>query len=246
MQAAAQAPGPEAAGLPAHIAIIMDGNGRWAQERGIARMRGHSAGAECLRALLDACRSRPHIRYLTLYAFSTENWNRPADEVADLMSLLRHYVKREAAALHENGVRMRFIGERENLPLDIQRDLQEVEELTAKNTRLTVAMALSYGGRQELVQATQAIARKVQLGALDPSAITEATIGEHLYASDIPEPDLLIRTGGDERLSNFLLWQSAYTELYFTETLWPDFTPGKLDEAIAAYGQRERRFGGRP
>ncbi|MFM9890828.1 MAG: polyprenyl diphosphate synthase [Rickettsiales bacterium] len=236
---------PEVAALPAHIALIMDGNGRWAHERGVSRVRGHTQGAEALRGLLNACRARPFIRYLTLYAFSTENWQRSPDEVTDLMNLLRHYVKREAVAMHENGVRMRFIGDRESLAADIQRDLNEVEALTAGNEKLTVTMALSYGGRQEIVAATRAIAEKVARGELPPQAIDEKTIAAHLYASDIPEPDLMIRTGGNERLSNFLLWQSAYAELYFTDTLWPDFTPAKLDEAIQSFSQRERRFGRR-
>ena len=243
MNVAAQAMEPTP--LPAHIALIMDGNGRWALERGVSRVRGHTQGAEALRGLLNACRARPFIRHLTLYAFSTENWQRSPDEVTDLMNLLRHYVKREAVALHENGVRMRFIGDRESLAADIQRDLNEVEALTAGNDKLTVTMALSYGGRQEIVAATRAIAEKVARGEIAPQAIDEKTIAAHLYASDIPEPDLMIRTGGNERLSNFLLWQSAYAELYFTETLWPDFTPEKLDEAVRSFSQRERRFGRR-
>ena len=231
--------------LPAHIAIIMDGNSRWAAEHRLPRLKGHHAGAEALRGLLKACTERDFIRYVTLYAFSTENWRRPADEVSDLMNLLRHYVKREAKSLHTEGVRMRFIGQREDLPEDIRRDLHEVEHLTAKNTRLTLTIALSYGARQEIAQAMRAIAEKLAAGTIAVSAISEEMIATHLYTVGMPDPDLLIRTGGDERLSNFLLWQSAYTELYFTETLWPDFLPMHLDEAIAAYQTRERRFGSR-
>ena len=231
--------------LPAHIAIIMDGNGRWADARGVTRMRGHSQGSEVLRTLLDSCRARPFIRHLTLYAFSYENWNRPADEVEDLMNLLRHYVKREAVNLHENNVRMLFIGEMENLAPDIQRDLEGVRQLTQHNTGLTVTIAISYGSRQEIVTAMKRMAAKIAAGELSVDAITADVISAHLHTAGTPDPDLLIRTGGDERLSNFLLWQSAYTEFYFTETLWPDFKPADLDAAIECYSQRERRFGKR-
>ena len=231
--------------LPAHIAIIMDGNGRWASERGVARLRGHTQGGEVLRGLLESCRTRPFIKHLTLYAFSIENWNRPAGEVEDLMNLLRHYVKREAAVLHENNVRMRFIGEMEVLAPDIQRDLEAVRALTENNTGLTVHMAVSYGARQEITTAMKRLAHKVHAGTLTADAITPDIIAAHLHTSDTPDPDLLIRTGGEKRVSNFLLWQSAYTELYFTDTLWPDFTPAHLDEAIEDYTRRDRRFGKR-
>ena len=236
---------PVAGTVPAHIAIIMDGNGRWAKNKGVPRVVGHKQGAESLRAILEACRERPGIQYLTLYAFSTENWNRAPDEVSDLMNLLRHYVKREAKTMHSNGIRLRFIGERAALADDIQQDLAEVETLTANNTRLTVTIALSYGARQEITTAMQRIAAKVRDGLLNPEDINETVITAHLHTHGLPDPDLLIRTGGDERLSNFLLWQSAYTELYFTDVLWPNFSAVELDTAIAAYGQRERRFGKR-
>jgi undecaprenyl diphosphate synthase len=229
--------------VPAHIAIIMDGNGRWARERGISRVRGHNQGAQALRNLLEACESRQQIKYLTLYAFSTENWKRPADEVSDLMNLLRYYVKREAKVLHEKGVRIRFIGQRDKLDADIRADLEQVEQLMQNNTRLTVAIALSYGARQEIADAMKTIARKVEQGKLKADSIDETLIAQHLYTSELPDPDLLIRTGGDERLSNFLLWQSAYTELYFTDTLWPDFNAEELDKAIECFASRERRFG---
>lgn len=237
---------PDAApSLPAHIAIIMDGNGRWAKFRGVGRVLGHNQGADTLRRLLEACRNRPYIRYLTLYAFSTENWRRSPDEVNDLMNLLRHYVKREAQNLHEQGVRMLFIGDREALAQDIQDDLNGVEAMTAANTRLTVTLALSYGARQEIAHAAKKIAQKVAAGTLRAETIDEYMVAEHLYTSDLPDPDLLIRTGGDERLSNFLLWQSAYAELYFTDTLWPDFNAADLDKAVQCYSTRERRFGKR-
>jgi undecaprenyl diphosphate synthase len=244
MKFAAQAE-PSAAPLPQHIAIIMDGNGRWAKERGVSRLRGHNEGATALRTLLEFCRQRPFIRYLTLYAFSTENWKRPVGEVSDLMDLLRFYVKREAPALLEQGVHLRFIGQRDRLPADIQRDLAEVEAAMTGTPRLTANMAISYGARQELVQAMRAIAQKVEVGVLTPQDVTEQLIEQHLTTTGIPDPDLLIRTGGDERLSNFLLWQSAYTELYFTDILWPDFTPEDFDEAILSYQKRDRRFGQR-
>jgi undecaprenyl diphosphate synthase len=221
----------------------MDGNGRWATKHGVSRARGHNQGCETLRILMDNCRARPFIRQLTLYAFSHENWKRAPDEVNDLMTLMRHYVKREAPALHENNVRMRFIGDLDFLAPDIRRDLESVAHLTANNTALTVNMAISYGARQELTTATRRIAEKIASGELAPEAVNEALIEAHLYTAGEPDPDLLIRTGGEERLSNFLLWQSAYTELFFTDTLWPDFNAADLDAAITDFSQRERRFG---
>ena len=236
---------PEGAALPQHIAIIMDGNGRWAAERGVSIVRGHSQGGEAFRGLVESCRARPFIKYLTLYAFSIENWKRPAGEVEDLMNLVRHYMKREAPTMNENNVRMRFIGDFSNLAPDIRNDLAEVEELTKNNTRLTVTMAVSYGARQELRYAMQQLAFKVARGELKPEAINEAMIAEHLHTAGIPDPDLIVRTGGDQRLSNFLLWQSAYTELYFDPVLWPDYTAENLDQAIASFSQRDRRYGKR-
>lgn len=231
--------------LPAHIAIIMDGNGRWAAERGVTRLRGHTQGSEALRTLLDCCRARPFIKYLTLYAFSVENWNRSRDEVEDLMNLLRHYIKREVPTLHENNVRMQFIGELDVLAPDIRRDLEQVRDLTAGNTSITVNLAISYGARQEITTAMRRIGEKIAAGSLSPADITPEVISAHLHTAGMPDPDLLIRTGGDERISNFLLWQSAYTELYFTEKLWPDFKPADLDAAIEDFSRRERRFGKR-
>lgn len=231
--------------LPTHVAVIMDGNGRWARERGYTRLRGHTQGAEALRGLIEACGNHPHIRHLTLYAFSAENWKRPADEVNDLMNLLRHYIKREAKALHEAGIRMRFIGNLTALQADIQKDLHAVETMTEHNGKMTVTMALSYGSRQEITHATRTLAQLAASGAIAPESITEEMLGSALYTAGHPEPDLLIRTGGNHRLSNFLLWQSAYTELYFTDTLWPDFNAEHLKQAIECYSQRERRFGAR-
>jgi undecaprenyl diphosphate synthase len=236
---------PDVAALPEHIAIIMDGNGRWAKQRDVARVKGHRQGAEALRTLLDSCKQRPHIKYLTLYAFSTENWKRPETEVNDLMDLLRYYLSREAKTLHKEGIRIRFIGERTALSKDIQKELAEVEVLTRENTHFTLIIALSYGSRQEIATAMKRIGQKIADGTLKPDAINEQVISQHLDTTDIPDPDLLIRTGGDERLSNFLLWQSAYTELYFTEVLWPDFSGEELDKAIECFSQRERRFGAR-
>lgn len=231
--------------LPGHVAIIMDGNGRWAAERGVSRVRGHTQGGEAFRGLLEGCKKRPFIKYLTLYAFSIENWKRSTDEVEDLMNLLRHYMKRETAMLNENNIRLRFVGEFDKLAFDIRRDLAEVEEITKNNTALTVTMAVSYGARQEIREAMQKIAAKIASGVLAPEAIDESLINDHMQFSGIPDPDLLIRTGGDQRLSNFLLWQSAYTELYFDPVLWPDYTPEHLDQAVASYSRRERRFGQR-
>lgn len=235
----------EPAALPAHIAVIMDGNGRWAKQKGVARVKGHKQGAEALRALLEACRTRAHIKYLTLYAFSTENWKRPQTEISDLMELLRYYLKHEAKTLHKEGIRIRFIGEREALSNDIQKELVDVEIMTKENKSFTLVIALSYGSRQELASAMKRIGQKIADGSLKPDAINEQVISQHLDTADIPDPDLLIRTGGDERLSNFLLWQSAYTELYFTEVLWPDFSAAELDKAVECFSQRERRFGAR-
>lgn len=233
------------ASLPHHIAVIMDGNGRWAREHGVSRARGHNQGCETLRNLLDNCRARPFIRELTLYAFSHENWKRAPEEVNDLMTLMRHYVKREAPTLHENNVRMRFIGELDILAPDIRHDLESVAHLTRDNNGLTVTMAISYGSRQEITAAMKRIAQKIANGELAAENIDETLVDAHMHSAGATDPDLLIRTGGEKRMSNFLLWQSAYTELYFTERLWPDFNAADLDAAIADFSQRERRFGTR-
>lgn len=232
------------AAAPRHIAIIMDGNGRWAQKHGMPRKVGHQRGSEALKALLENCRGTG-IRYLTVYAFSSENWNRSEPEVSDLMDLMRFYLRREIKTLHQNGVRVQFIGDRGMLSQDIQNELKAAETLTENNMALHLTVALSYGSRQELMQTIKTIAVEVASGKLNPDEVDEYTILAHLDTANLPDPDLLIRTGGEKRLSNFLLWQSAYTELYFTETLWPDFTIEHLHAAMEDYAQRDRRFGAR-
>lgn len=228
--------------VPAHLAIIMDGNGRWARQRGKSRLRGHEAGAESVREAIRCCR-KYGVRYLTLYAFSVENWVRPKAEIQGLMRLLRQFLKRNEFELHENQVRLRVMGRRADLPRDIDEELIRVEQATRHYTAGQLVLALSYGGRTELVQAVQAIAEKARLGELDPAAIDEATIVEHLYLPDVPDPDLIVRTSGEMRLSNFLLWQCSYSELYVTPVFWPDFRETQFVEALIDYAGRQRRFG---
>ncbi len=228
--------------LPTHIAIIMDGNGRWAKQRGLPRVAGHKKGADSVREVIESS-VQIGIKYLTLYAFSSENWRRPAEEIDGLMELLSFYLKKEINALHKNGVRLNFIGDREKLNLDIAKKLLEAEELTKNNSTLLLTIALSYGSRQEMVRATTLIAKEISDGNLTALEINEQSFVKYLYTIDIPDPDLLIRTGGEQRLSNFLLWQSAYAELYFTDTLWPDFHKHNLEQAIVEFSQRERRYG---
>ncbi len=225
-----------------HIAVIMDGNGRWAKERGLPRIAGHKKGGEVLRAIVRSAGDMG-ISHLTVYAFSSENWKRPQTEISDLMELLSIYLKREIKELRENGIRLRFIGDRRRLSSDIVTLVEQAERDTEANTRFCLIIALSYGAREELARAVRKLAHATATGALSPDAITEEMLGNALDTSGIPEPDLLIRTGGDQRLSNFLLWQSAYTELYFTPVLWPDFTPAHLQEAINDFTRRERRYG---
>ncbi|HEX3953248.1 MAG TPA: isoprenyl transferase [Stellaceae bacterium] len=228
--------------LPRHIAIIMDGNGRWAQARGLPRIAGHRRGAEAVRRTLTAA-GEISIPYLTLFGFSSENWKRPLDEVDDLMGLLRHYLRGEIAELHRNGVRLRVIGDFGRLSNDIVTLIDNAEALTRDNTGVNLTIALSYGGRAEIVAATRAVAARVASGDLSLAAVDEDLIGRHLFTADLPDPDLLIRTSGEQRISNFLLWQCAYAELFFTKTLWPDFGQRDLEEAIAEYCCRERRYG---
>jgi undecaprenyl diphosphate synthase len=228
--------------LPRHVAIIMDGNGRWAQARGLPRIAGHRQGAEAVRRTLVAA-GELGIPYLTLFGFSSENWKRPQDEVEALMGLLRHYLRSEIAELHRQGVRLRVIGERDRLAPDIAAMIRNAEALTRDNDRMNLTIALSYGGRAEIVAAARAIAAEVTAGALTLEAIDETTLGRYLFTSELPEPDLLIRTSGEQRISNFLLWQCAYAELVFTKTLWPDFGRADLEQAVADYGGRERRYG---
>lgn len=227
---------------PAHVAIIMDGNGRWAKMRHLPRVAGHRRGAEAVRRTLVAAVDLG-IRYLTLFGFSSENWKRPAGEIDDLMGLLRHYLRGEIAELHQNGVRLRVIGDRTKLPPDIVTLIVNAEDLTAGNDRLNLAIALSYGGRAEIACAARRIAEAVAAGRLQPAAVDEACFASHLLTDGMPDPDLLIRTSGEQRISNFLLWQAAYAELVFTAKLWPDFDKSDLEEALREYHGRERRYG---
>ncbi len=228
--------------LPRHVAIIMDGNGRWAQAHGLPRIAGHRRGAEAVRRTLTAAADLG-VPYLTLFGFSSENWKRPFAEVDDLMGLLRHYLRGEIAELHKNGVRLRVIGDRARLAADIVSMIANAEALTRNNRGVNLTVALSYGGRAEIVAATRAIAAKAAAGELTLEAVGEDLIAGHLFTADLPDPDLLIRTSGEQRLSNFLLWQCAYAELVFTKTLWPDFGRDDLEAAIADYCCRERRYG---
>jgi len=231
-----------AGALPRHVAIIMDGNGRWARARGLPRIAGHRSGAEAARRTVAAAADLG-IPYLTLFGFSSENWKRPSTEIHDLMALLRHYLRGEIEELHRNGVRLKVIGQRAQFAPDIVSMIERAEAATRDNPRITLTIALSYGGRAEIVTAARAIAKQVAFGKLDPEAVDEACIARHLFTADIPDPDLLIRTSGEQRISNFLLWQCAYSELVFTKTLWPDFSKHDLDQAIADFCSRERRYG---
>jgi undecaprenyl diphosphate synthase len=227
---------------PLHVAIIMDGNGRWAKQRGLPRVAGHRRGAEAVRRTVTAA-VELGIRYLTLFGFSSENWKRPTDEVDDLMGLLRHYLRGEIADLHRNGVRVRVIGDRARLPPDIVTLIENAEDLTGANPRLNLTVALSYGGRAEITRAARQIAEDVRAGRLVLEAIDEACVTRYLLTRGMPDPDLLVRTSGEQRISNFLLWQTAYTELVFTSTLWPDFGKVDLEKALRDYHGRERRYG---
>lgn len=228
--------------IPAHIACIMDGNGRWAQRREKARVVGHHEGVESVRDVTEAC-AEIGVDYLTLYTFSTENWERPEPEIEALMELLVHTVKEERSTLMENDVRLRIIGDLSELPESCQDALAQTKADTADNRRMTLTLALSYSGRWEILQAARALAEKVQEGTLRPEEIDTSLFEEHLDTQGMPDPDLLVRTGGEFRLSNFLLWQSAYTELYITEEYWPDFRRNQLYGAIQSYQDRDRRFG---
>jgi len=242
-RAAEPAPAPTAGGAPRHVAIIMDGNGRWAAERGLPRSEGHRRGVEAVRRTVTAARDLG-IGHLTLFSFSSENWSRPPDEVSFLFGLLRFFIRRDLAELHQKGVRVTVIGERERLPADIVALIEEAERLTAANRGLQMIVAFNYGARNELARAVRGIAEEVQAGNLDPALIGEATISARLDTAEIPDPDLLIRTGGEMRLSNFLLWQAAYAELVFLPIYWPDFSGESLRAAVAQYGTRQRRYGG--
>jgi undecaprenyl diphosphate synthase len=228
---------------PRHIAIIMDGNGRWAAERGLPRTEGHRRGVDALRRTVRAV-GEMGIRILTIFSFSAENWSRPPAEIRDLMGLLRRFIGNDLAELHQNNVRVRIIGERDGLDSEIRRLLEEAEELTRENGGLLLVVAFNYGGRQEIARAARRVAELVAAGKLAPGDITADMIGRHLDAPDLPDPDLIIRTSGEQRLSNFLMWQSAYSELVFVPAYWPDFERATLENAVAEYRRRERRFGG--
>ncbi len=228
--------------LPKHLAIIMDGNGRWAKQKGFLRAFGHENGTKSVRITVEEC-AKLGIKNLTLYAFSTENWNRPKLEVDTLMKLLVHSLKSELKTLQENNIRLNSIGNLDKLPSSIQKELNEVIESTKNNNRMTLTLALSYGSREELLNVVKNISDKVKNNIISIDTIDESIINQHLYTHNLPDVDLLIRTSGEHRISNFLLWQIAYAELYFTDVLWPDFKENDLYEAIISYQKRERRFG---
>lgn len=228
---------------PRHLAIIMDGNGRWAKKRGMPRAFGHKNGVEAVRRIVKSARNAG-IKYLTLYSFSTENWSRPPEEIDELMSLLKIFVKRDLAELHQNNVKIRIIGDKKNLKSDIIELLEKAETLTAQNTAQTLVIAFNYGARSELVSAMQALGQKIASGRLSPEQIDEKLISAGLFTADIPDPDLIVRTSGEQRLSNFLLWQAAYSELVFCDCLWPDFDETQLEAVLEEYSQRQRRYGG--
>jgi len=241
METVATETGNEAA-PPKHVAIIMDGNGRWARARGLPRIEGHRRGADAVRTAIEAS-MEAGVRYLTLYSFSSENWNRPRKEVDDLMGLLRRYLRSEIADLHKNGIRLRVIGDRSYLSDDIVQLIEESENYTSGNTKLDLVLALSYGGRDEITAAAKQIAVDVEAGRIKSAEITDALLETYLETSGIPDPDLLIRTSGEKRISNFLLWQLAYAEFVFLDTLWPDFSKADFNQALNEFSRRERRFG---
>ncbi|MCU0790354.1 MAG: isoprenyl transferase [Nitratireductor sp.] len=229
--------------LPRHVAIIMDGNGRWATRRGLPRVAGHRHGVEAVRSVARKARDLG-IEYLTLYSFSTENWSRPRTEVGELFSLLKHFIRRDLAELHHNNVVVKVIGERDGVPADVLKLLDEAERLTAGNSGQKLVIAFNYGSRHEITTAVRRIAAQAAEGKLDPASITQDLISANLDTAGIPDPDLIIRTSGEQRLSNFLMWQAAYSEFVFTDTLWPDFGPAEFEAALQVYAMRRRRFGG--
>ena len=229
--------------VPRHVAIIMDGNGRWAQQHKLPRLSGHEAGRKSVKKVVQAAIAHG-VRYLTLYAFSVENWQRPRDEVQGLMGLLRLVLREELAEMGKEGVRLRAMGRLQDLPEAVREELESAIEKTKANTKLDLILALSYGSRVEITEAAKAIAREVKSGQLDTEKITEETISQHLYTRDLPDPDLLIRTSGEMRISNFMLWQISYAEIHVTPVLWPDFGKEEFAAALADYARRDRRFGG--
>ena len=234
---------PDPSPGPNHVAIIMDGNGRWAKARGLPRVAGHRRGADAVRRVVRGA-GELGIPVLTLFAFSTENWTRPAGEVSDLMGLLRHYLRNELEELHKNGARLRVIGNRDGLAADIVRDIADAENLTRNNSRIDVNICINYGSRDEILRATRSLARQVAAGALEADRIDANLFERELLTAGVPDPDLLIRTSGEQRISNFLLWQCAYSELVFVDTLWPDFGKDDLERAVSEFRRRERRYGG--
>lgn len=228
---------------PQHIAIVMDGNGRWATSRGLPRTEGHRKGAEAAQRAVEAAK-KFGIPYVTLFSFSTENWNRPESEIGDLMNLMRLYLRRETAEMHKSGARLRVIGERHRLPDDIVKMIEKAEDVTKDNNDIHVTIALSYGGRQDIVHAAQQLAERVKAGEIEPDQIDDTVFADSLMTAGLPDPDLMIRTSGESRISNFLLWQLAYAELFFTPVLWPDFDETHMKEAIDFFASRERRYGG--
>ncbi|WP_346836893.1 polyprenyl diphosphate synthase [Microbulbifer sp. SAOS-129_SWC] len=234
----------QSAPLPRHIAIIMDGNGRWAAQRSLPTTAGHKAGVERIRDLISACKERG-VEALTLFAFSSENWQRPPKEVELLMSLFHSYLRKEARRMQEEGVRLRVIGRRDRFSARLQRAIAEAEEITCAGTRGNLVIAADYGGQWDIAQAARAMAEEVAAGRRTPESITEETLADYMQLADLPPVDLLIRSSGEQRISNFILWQAAYSEFYFTDTLWPDFGVEALDAAIGAFQRRDRRFGGR-
>lgn len=230
--------------IPKHLSIIMDGNGRWAEKNNLPRFEGHKAGVRTVKMVISES-VKAGINYLTLYAFSTENWKRPQEEVSSLMNLFQDVIKKEGGGLLENGIKVRFIGHRDKLPLPLRITMGNIEDLTKQNSNLMLNIAVNYGGRSELCNAIKIIAEKILQGDIEPSKITQNLVSEHLFTAGLPDPDLLIRTGGELRISNFLLWQIAYTELWFTRTFWPDFSKRQLWQAIRDYEKRVRKFGGK-
>ncbi len=228
--------------IPRHVAVIMDGNNRWARRHGLPGPAGHRAGVEAVRGILRACRAHG-VEVLTLFAFSSENWGRPQPEVRALLALLSRYLRAEVRELHRDDIRLRFIGERSRFSPNLQRLMQQSEELTAQNSSATLVIAVDYGGQWDIARAARLLAEQVRAGTLQPAEITPALIDRHISISELPRPDLCIRTGGDARISNFMLWQFAYSELYFTNVLWPDFGEEEFRRALADYSRRERRFG---
>jgi len=233
---------PQQSQGPTHVAIIMDGNGRWAKQRGLPRLKGHEAGAESVRAVVRACKPAG-VKYLTLYAFSVENWIRPKAEIEGLMKLLVKFLKGDEKELHKQKIRLRIMGRLQDLPERIQKELNRVMADTANYDEGQLILALSYGGRTEIAGAARKIAQLAKAGELDPETVDEDTVARHLYLPDVPDPDLLVRTSGEQRISNFLLWQISYSELYVTDVLWPDFREEQFQQAIEEYGRRHRRFG---